>query len=127
MVCTLSIRKLITEAHLNTAKDDLELIYESTHNRNPSSTSNETNTSNVGLESNQKHRKRDRIRSNKSNLNRYSCGDFSITPNWANPIMGPSKSIVSTQGNMTISYSHAFHRFYIGTIKLIPQYLICVI
>ena len=125
MVCTLSIRKLITEAHLNTAKDDLALIFESTHNRNPSSTSNETNTSNVGLESNQKHRKRDRIRSNKSNLNRYSCGDFSRTPNWANPIMGPSNSIVSAQGNMTISYLHAFHRLSI-LIKLFPQYN-CVI
>ena len=115
MVCTLSIRKLITEAHLNTAKDDLALIYESTHNRNPSSTSNETNTSNVGLESNQKHRKRDRIRSNKSNLNRYSCGDFSRTPNWANPIMGPGNSIVSIQGIMTISHLHAFLRFSQGS------------
>ena len=91
---------MIAEAHINTTKDDLALMHEPLHYRNPSSTSYDTNISNVrGFRPQNKNGIADRIRANKTNPNRYSCGDFSLVLNRPNQLTGLENILNLDQGN----------------------------
>ena len=91
---------MIAEAHINTTKDDLALTHETFHCRNASSTSYDNNISRArGLRPQTKNGVADRVRANKTNPNRYSCGDFSLVLNRSNQLTGLENILNLGQGN----------------------------
>ena len=92
---------MITDAQINTTKDDLALMHEPPlHNRNSSSSSYDNNITNARvLRQQNKNGKADKIRANKTNTNRYSCGDFSLLLNRSNQLFDQENSLKLRKGN----------------------------
>ena len=82
-------------------------MHDTTHYRNSSNTSYDTNISKARcLKSQNNGGKTDRLRSSQINANRYSCGDFSVILNQSNKLTSLENGLRFEQG---IAYNFFIH------------------